>query len=102
MSSNRIKIENFSKKAAAVALCFCMLVAQTGCLSTLIEIIEESDAEELVTDFIDAFLKDPGKCKYSKFCEEDPEFAGLLAIMFLEISNVIVEKNNAREEECTA
>ena len=35
-------------------------------------------------------------------CEEDPEFAGLLAIMFLEMSNVIVEKNNAREEECTA
>ncbi len=74
MSSNRIKIENISKKAAAVALCFGMLVAQTGCLSALVEIMEESDAEELVTDFIDAFLKDPGKCKYSKFCAEDPEF----------------------------
>ena len=74
MSSNISMFEKFSKKAAAIAVCFGILVAQTGCLSALVEIIEESDAEELVTDYIDAYLKDPGKCKYSKFCSEDPEF----------------------------
>ena len=74
MSSNISMFEKFSKKAAAIAVCFGILVAQTGCLSALVEIIEESDAEELVTDYIDAYLKDPGKCKYSKFCAEDPEF----------------------------
>ena len=31
-------------------------------------------------------------------CKEDPEFAGYLAIMFLEMSNAIVEKNNATKE----
>lgn len=74
MSSNKYKFDRISKKAAAVAVCFGLLIGQTGCLSTLVEIIEESDAEELVTDFIDAYLKDPGKCKYSKYCAEDPEF----------------------------
>lgn len=74
MSSKVNTIEKYSKKAAAIAVCFGMVIAQTGCLSALVEIIEESDAEELVTDYIDAYLKDPGKCKYSKFCAEDPEF----------------------------
>ena len=73
MSSKVNTIEKYSKKAAAIAVCFGMVIAQTGCLSALVEIIEESDAEELVTDYIDAYLKDPGKCKYSKFCAEDPE-----------------------------
>ena len=31
--------------------------------------------------------------------EEDPEFAGYLAIMFLEMSNAIMEKNNAAKEK---
>ena len=74
MSSKVNTIEKYSKKAAAIAVCFGMVIAQTGCLSALVEIIEESDAEELVTDYIDAYLKDSGKCKYSKFCAEDPEF----------------------------
>ena len=74
MSSKVNTIEKYSKKAAAIAVCFGMVIAQTGCLSALVEIIEEGDAEELVTDYIDAYLKDPGKCKYSKFCAEDPEF----------------------------
>ncbi|MBP5261131.1 MAG: hypothetical protein J6Z43_03275, partial [Clostridiales bacterium] len=74
MSSKVNTIEKYSKKAAAIAVCFGMVIAQTGCLSALVEIIDESDAEELVTDYIDAYLKDPGKCKYSKLCAEDPEF----------------------------
>lgn len=74
MSSGIYTIDRYAKKATAIALCIGMLVAQTGCLSSLVEIIEESNAEELVTDFIDAYLKDPGKCKFSKFCAEDPEF----------------------------
>lgn len=32
-------------------------------------------------------------------CAEDPEFAGYLAIMFLELSNTIMEKNNAAKEK---
>lgn len=74
MSSGIYTIDRYAKKATAIALCIGMLVVQTGCLSSLVEIIEESNAEELVTDFIDAYLKDPGKCKFSKFCAEDPEF----------------------------
>ncbi|MBR5358723.1 MAG: hypothetical protein IK128_05890 [Clostridiales bacterium] len=74
MSSNSGLIVKYSRRAAVIAVCFVMLFAQTGCLSALIEIMEESDAEELVTDFIDAFLEDPAGCKYTKYCAEDPEF----------------------------
>lgn len=74
MSSNSGLIVKYSRRAAVIAVCFVMLIAQTGCLSALIEIMEESDAEELVTDFIDAFLEDPAGCKYTKYCAEDPEF----------------------------
>ena len=67
-------IGKLSVKAAVIAVCFVMLFAQTGCLSSLIKYIDESDAEDLVTEFVDAFLEDPAGCKYSKYCSEDPEF----------------------------
>ena len=55
----------------------------------------------MLSDYIDletGIVKPKTLYRIRKECEEDPEFAGLLAIMFLEISNVIVEKNNAVKE----
>ena len=49
MSSNSGLIVKYSRRAAVFAVCFVMLFAQTGCLSALIEIMEESDAEEITT-----------------------------------------------------
>ena len=59
----------------------------------------------MIGDYIDletGAVKAKTLHRIRKEYEEDPEFAGYLAIIFLEMSNAIVEKNNAREKECTA
>lgn len=56
----------------------------------------------MISDYIDletGVIKAKTLYRIRKECEEDFEFAGLLAIMFLEISNAIVEKNNAAKEK---
>ena len=56
----------------------------------------------MLSDYIDfetGAIKTKTLHRIRREYEEDPEFAGLLAIMFLEISNVIVEKNNATKEK---
>lgn len=60
-------------RAAAAAVCFVMLFAQTGCIS-LLKLGAESEAEDVVIDFVDSFLENPDKCKFSKYCAEDVEF----------------------------
>lgn len=55
----------------------------------------------MISDYIDletGGVKAKTLDRVRKEYEEDPEFAGYLAIMFLEMSNAIVEKNNAAKE----
>lgn len=56
----------------------------------------------MISDYIDTKtggVKAKALYRIRKEYEEDPEVAGCLAIMLLEISNAIVEKNNAAKEE---
>lgn len=55
----------------------------------------------MLSDYIDfetGGVKAKTLYRIKKEYEEDPEVAGYLAIMFLEMSNAIVEKNNAAKE----
>ena len=89
MSTNTKSLSQISRKAAVVAVCFFMLFAQTGCFSSFLKVIAETDAEDLVTDFINAYLKDPEACKYSKYCSEDiePEFTDEQLEIFFELTS---------------
>ena len=56
----------------------------------------------MLNDYIDfetGAIKAKTLHRIRRECEEDPEFAGYLAIMFLEMSNTIMEKNNAAKEK---
>ena len=56
----------------------------------------------MINDYIDletGVVKAKTLYRIRREYEEDPEFAGYLAIMFLEMSNTIVEKNNAAKEK---
>ena len=56
----------------------------------------------MISDYIDletGGVKAKALYRIKKEYEEDPEVAGYLAIMLLEMSNAIVEKNNGKEEK---
>lgn len=56
----------------------------------------------MLSDYIDletGVIKTKTLNRIREQCTEDPEFAGYLALMFLELSNTIVEKNNAVKEK---
>ena len=57
----------------------------------------------MLSDYIDfetGAVKPKTLYRIRREYEEDPEFAGYLAIIFLEMSNTIMEKNNAAKEKC--
>lgn len=56
----------------------------------------------MLSDYIDfetGVVKAKALYRIREAYKEDPEFAGYLAIILLEMSNTIVEKNNAAEEK---
>ena len=73
MRTHKSFVKRCFVETAALAVCFIVLFAQTGCLS-LLKLGAESEAEDVVVDFVDSFLENPEKCRFSKYCEEDVTF----------------------------
>ena len=73
-----------------------------SCLDGAGSKIKNQDIYNTFNDYVDfetGAVKAKTLHRIRREYEEDPEFAGYLAIMFLEMSNAIMEKNNATKEK---